>query len=177
MLFNFIGYKLIFYFAIQQADRYTQNVLEQESYNDADLFTIEVPLSNPYQVSQSDFERISGEIELKGKIYHYVKRKIVNGNLVLMCLPDKKKTPLKSAERKFFNMVNNLDQTKDASKSSQNKAGIFKVQILEYEQYFGDINILNRLVQLPKCVPVFDSPVPSSPVTGLPGQPPDFHLI
>lgn len=177
LLFNFVGYKLLFYYAMQEADKQTEVLLDRELYNDDDLFTIEIPLSNPYQASQSEFERISGQIELKGTIYHYVKRKISNGSLILLCLPDQKKTPLKSAEHEFFKMVNDLDHDNNNSKQSPAKTGIFKTVLSEYEQYFSYLDIEKSQVMPVEYSLIFNSPVVLSPVIDSPEQPPDSHLI
>ncbi len=59
-------------------------------------------MSVPYQIEQKDFERFDGEVNLNGKIYKYVKRKVCDGNLVLLCLPDHNKMNLETAKNDLF---------------------------------------------------------------------------
>jgi hypothetical protein len=75
LLFNFVGYRVLFYALQHQADKQLETQLDKEAYNDEDLVTITVPLSLPYLTNWKDFERTDGEIKLDGKIYHYVKQK------------------------------------------------------------------------------------------------------
>jgi hypothetical protein len=117
--FNVIGYKLVFYFQQLNADRQMISVLDKGNYNEADFVTIRIPLSLPYQIDRSDFERVDGEINLQGKIYKYVKRKVEHGDLVLLCLPDYNKMEIQNNQQEFFKLANDFHQ----SKNSNNKSG------------------------------------------------------
>jgi len=75
--------------------------LDSNQYNDQDLLVLKVPLNIPYQMEVSQFERVDGEIALNGKIYKYVKRKVSEGNLVLLCIPDATRMSLKKAKTDF----------------------------------------------------------------------------
>ncbi len=73
------------------------------------------------------------KLELEGIHYKYVKRKIDNGELVLLCLPNEKTKPAFKTKFKrliFLKLVNDLNQ------SSQNKnkgESSFKAFITEYK--------------------------------------------
>ena len=86
LLFNFVGYRLLFDVLQQKANKELVAKLDNNQYNDADLITLTVPLSMPYLTDSKDFERKDGEIKIDGKIYHYVKQKISHGNLILMLI-------------------------------------------------------------------------------------------
>jgi hypothetical protein len=96
------GYRLWYYFEQQRSDKNFEALLDKEQYNDAELITIKMPLLLPYQSDTKDFERVSGEVNFNGKIYKYVKRKIENGEFVLMCLPDKNKMQI---ENQYFKEI------------------------------------------------------------------------
>jgi len=115
-LFNVIGYRLVFYYAQQKADAATETAFDNNSYSEKDLITIKVPISLPYQTNWKEFERVDGEVTLDGKLYKYVKRKVENGQLVLLCLPDEHKMRLQTARDDFFKLANDL--TTSASKKS-----------------------------------------------------------
>lgn len=55
----------------------------------------------PYQVSWTAFERVDGEVTINGVIYKYVKRKVEDGQLILLCLPYYKKMSLVHASAEF----------------------------------------------------------------------------
>jgi hypothetical protein len=115
-LFNIIGYRLLFYYVQQTEDAQVQASLDKSDYNEQELVTIKVPLSMPYQLNKA-FERVDGEITLDGKIYKYVKRKIEDGQLVLLCLPDVHKMRLQNARDDFFKQANDLNATSSPKKS------------------------------------------------------------
>jgi hypothetical protein len=123
----------VYKYAQSQADYTLVASLDKEEYNDADLLTITVPLSLPYLNNQQDFERVDGEITVEGKIYKYVKRKIIDGNLVLLCVPHHAKMQLESAKEDFFKYSNDLVQNKHSKKSDRSKEAGFKKLLSEYD--------------------------------------------
>ena len=96
-LFNFVGYKCLYYYLQQKANLSLEARLDKDDYNTKDLIKIKIPLSNPYQVSWNDFERVDGEVDIQGVTYKYVKRKVEDGQLVLLCIPHINKMHLSKA--------------------------------------------------------------------------------
>jgi hypothetical protein len=133
LLFNFVGYKLVFNALQQKAGKDLVSRIDHNAYNEADLITITVPLSMPYLNDSKDFERKDGEITFNGKIYHYVKEKVSQGNLVLMCLPDEQKMRIQSAKDDFSKLANEL-QNNTSSKKSGDNSQVLKLTISDYEQ-------------------------------------------
>ena len=76
--------------------------LDAQQYNDADLISIKTVLNLPYYSSSSSFERAYGSIEVNGITYEYVKSRVLNDTLELLCLPNKAKTELESVKTQFF---------------------------------------------------------------------------
>ena len=171
-LFNLFGYKLVFNYLQQQSDFQFVTSLDRNDYNDEDLVTIKVPLSLPYLNNQQNFERVDGEITLNGKILKYVKRKIADGNLILLCLPDPNKMRIKSAKDEFYKYANDLAQNNQSKKPGDTKPGVFKNLLSEYnindsEDNFSFCNILKSFGKTARS-----SFLPSSHCK-LPEQPPE----
>ena len=133
LLFNFVGYRLFFSVLQQKANNTIISKIDKDNYSDADLITLTVPLSMPYLNDSKDFERKDGEITVNSKIYHYVKQKISQGNLILMCLPDEQNTHLQNAKQDFFKLANEL-QNNTSSKRSGENSQVIKLVICDYEQ-------------------------------------------
>jgi len=133
LLFNFVGYRLLFSFLQQKAERNIVAKIDKQEYNDADLITLSVPLSMPYLTDSKDFVSKDGEITLNGKVYHYVKQKISQGNLILKCLPDEQQTHLQNAKVNFFKLANEL-QNSSPSKRSGDNSQITKLVLSDYEE-------------------------------------------
>lgn len=160
LLFNFVGYRLMFDLLQQKANKQLVAKLDNNEYSDADLITLTVPLSMPYLTDSKDFERKDGEITIDGKIYHYVKQKISRGNLILKCLPDEQKMHLQNAKDDFFKLANEL-QNNSASKKSGEHSQVIKLVISDYIKTENTVNAFalstisntytdNYLVQLQK---------------------------
>jgi hypothetical protein len=120
MIFNLAGYRLLFYYAQQQSDKQVRLSLDSKSYNEEDLVTIKVSLLLPYPLTSTSFERVDGEININGKIYKYVQRKVQNGELILVCLPDKNKMRLENARDDYFKQTN--DFTTDTKQGTNGKS-------------------------------------------------------
>lgn len=133
-LFNITGYKIIFFYAQKQSDARLETSLDKNLYDEADLIAITVPLSLPYQNDQKEFDRVNGEISFNGKIYKYVKRRIAEGNLVLLCLPDYNKMRLKKEKEDFYKDVNSFAQNNGSKKQENSKGNSFKNVLSDYDQ-------------------------------------------
>lgn len=132
-LFNLAGYRIWFYYARQQANQQFEAALDNARYNEQDLFTVTIPLSMPYQVEQADFERVNGEINVNGKIYKYVKRKVSNGMLILQCLADERSTHIQKASDAYLQFASDISATQDhAKKNGHPVTSVFKNLFSDY---------------------------------------------
>ena len=86
--------------------------IDNSEYNEFNLIELRIPLNAPYYTGNStEFERYDGEVEIEGVHYRYVKRKIADGELVLLCLPNDNRTRLENSRMDFFRMMNDLTRT------------------------------------------------------------------
>jgi hypothetical protein len=112
-----VGYRLFSDILQHRADVQLEARLDRNDYKEDELIEIKVPINLPYQLNWKSFERFDGEIDVDGVHYKYVKRKIYNDSLVLLCLPDNSKQNLEKARDDYFKVVNDIDP------SSQKKSG------------------------------------------------------
>ena len=82
--------------------------LDKSLYDESQLIELKVPMNLPYQTNWSAYQRFDGEIEVDGIMYKYVKRKVANDTLYLMCIPNTKKMRLETAKNDFFKLSNDL---------------------------------------------------------------------
>jgi hypothetical protein len=107
--FNWIGYRMVSGYLEQNADKQLEASINSASYDEKALVEIRMPLNVPYLAGSSGhFERYDGNIEVDGIHYKYVKRKVENGELVLLCLPNPDKTQFENSRIEFFKLVNDL---------------------------------------------------------------------
>lgn len=109
-LFYSGGYRLVFdRLEAQTGDRMITRI-DADAYDERDLIEVRVPVNLPYQANWPEFERYNGEVYMDGVHYNYVKRKMHNDTLILLCLPNQEKTHLLNARETFFSLVNDLQQ-------------------------------------------------------------------
>ncbi|HVZ97329.1 MAG TPA: hypothetical protein VG847_10665 [Chitinophagaceae bacterium] len=174
-MFNLFGYRIFLTQMQKKADQQLEARLDNDSYDDAQLVELKVPLNLPYTNSYSGYARCDGQIDISGTLYKYVKRKIVNDTLYLMCIPNTQAMHFEVVKNDFFKMVNDLGMNKNSQKSSDSK-NISKNQQSDYDQYSFSINIL---LQCNDGDRLWFSGKGGSPVTSVhtaKGQPPDLFI-
>lgn len=105
LLFNFYGYRLMISYMQHQQAALLDARLERGQYSDADLLSIKTPLPLPYLASSPEWDRVQGSIVIEGVTYEYVKRRVLNDTLEILCLPNRAHTHLQSAENDFFRLL------------------------------------------------------------------------
>ena|SRR5450755_4632186 len=147
LLFNMVGYRAWFYYAEKASDAAMETRLDKNQYEENDLVSLTIPLNNPYQLEQANFESVSGEINFQGKNFRIVKRKVSGGNLILQCIPDTHKMILKKAKTEYGNAANDLTNNgKSSSRSGLQKSFISS----DYETHPYNFLILNFSDSAPK---------------------------
>jgi hypothetical protein len=168
-LFNWFGYRLLSDYLQHRADTQLEVQLDQQQYNEASLIEIRVPLNMPYQSISSNFERYDGEIEFNGIHYKYVKRKVENGELVLLCLPNENRMRLQNARDEFFKLVNDLQP------NPQNKntpASSIKNPVTEYWEQQNNWQVEALTVQGHQYTG-YTNVIPADPLLTILAQPPE----
>jgi hypothetical protein len=169
-LFNWYGYRLLSDYLQDRADARLEARLDLDDYDESLLIKVSMPLNMPYQNNWADYERYDGEVEIDGVHYKYVKRKIENGQLVLLCLPNDTKMQLQSAKNDFFKLVNDLQNNSQGKNS--NTGHSFKSPVTEYWQQ--DLNWqIEALAQEAVNYATSVTLLPVVPFTSTPAQPPE----
>lgn len=170
LLFNIIGYRALFYYAEKQSDASMEARLDNDQYQENELITVKIPLHNPYQIEQKSFERVNGEINFNGKIFKYVKRKVTDGYLILLCIADNHKNVLKKAKSEYETATNDLATTNKNS----GRSGIQKnLNTSDYIYECGNVVVCGcgsaRLTH-----PELNIKSTIDPQIATPGKPPEF---
>lgn len=173
LLFNWFGYRFVADYMQQQSDKQLEARLDVNQYDESQLIELKIPVSLPYQTPWAAFERYDGEIEMNGILYKYVKRKVVNDTLVLMCIPNRQKMHLQDAKDDFFKNTNDLAQNDNSKKSDNSKSGVFKKLMSEYDDHsriftLQPVNTLQNSIVIFQVKNLLTSPHIS------PEQPPDL---
>lgn len=118
MVFNLIGYRLLFNYLETRAQSEMTARLDHNAYNRAGLTEVKVALHLPYTVNSKSFERYDGTAEINGVTYSYVERKIQNDTLILHCLPNKSSDHIKLARNAYAGAVGDVQPAQKGQKSN-----------------------------------------------------------
>jgi hypothetical protein len=171
-LFNAGGYQVLHAYLQHELDISLENQLDNHYYDEASLISVKVAsFCLPYSSFSSQFERVHGEIEMNGKLYKFVKRRIFNDSLEFLCIPDVSSMRLRVAKNDFFKLVNDL-QASTQGKKSDGGSHIYKIFSPDYCSLNDAFSLQGPLPLSPygdthhavKVNPVYLSPA---------GQPPD----
>ncbi len=90
------------------------SALDREQYDELQLISIKIPVSHlSYYNSSPNFERVDGQIEVNGVICQYVKRRLYNDSLELLCIPNHTVTKLRITGKDHFRLINDVEQSID----------------------------------------------------------------
>lgn len=131
LLFNAGGYRLAFSILQEKASTRLESHLDNYSYDESQLVEIRVAMNMPYQERFTEFERHYGEIEIDGKAYTYVKRKIEGDIVIFKCIANESKEQLKSLQDEWAKANSDAGMNKPAPKQTHSFAKIFAP---EFEQ-------------------------------------------
>lgn len=150
-IFFFIGYAantiaspLLINFISSLSDAAANKQLDNNRYSNALLLEISVPLNMPYITNQSEYERCSGTVEIKGVQYNFVKRKISNDTLHLLCLPNMNKTNLYRLKTDVAKQFSDSPSGKDSNQPTVKKS----VDGKDYSNQFTQYSIINFIGNL-----------------------------
>jgi len=95
--------------------------LDNDQYNESDLVSLKVPVAHlSYYNNSISFERVDGQIEINGIAYKYVKRRLYNDSIELLCIANPVSMQLKNAKDDFFKIANDLQNTAQNKKNTSN---------------------------------------------------------
>jgi hypothetical protein len=101
LVFNFIGYRMLITYMERGHDAVLEKKLDKQEYSDDELLSIKTKLNLPYYTASPQFERTYGSININGVVYEYVKKRVYNDTLELLCLPNTAKTKLQEVKNEL----------------------------------------------------------------------------
>ncbi len=122
-LFNLYGYRLLIDCIQTSKEAALITQLDNDAYTEEELISIKTPIALPYYTNTVAYDRVDGTIEIDGTEYKYVKRRIFNDSLELLCIPNTAKKEMETARQNFFKLTNEgtpADSKNGASKGIKN---------------------------------------------------------
>ena len=93
--------------------------LDRHQYDESQLISLKVPITQlAYYINSAAFERVDGQIEIDGVPYQYVKRRIYNDSLELLCIPNQTVQKLRLSRDDYFKLVNDIQRSQTQRRGS-----------------------------------------------------------
>lgn len=172
LLFNWCGYQLLTSYMQSKADTQFKARLDNDNFDESQLISIKVPATKlGYYINSAQFERVDGTAEINGVQYNYVKRRVYNDSVEMLCIPNHTATQLKKAKDEFFKLVNDLQTPGQGKKSDSHQS--YKSFSIDYYTVNNQFDLSNFYSTTAKKFAHYIFTVPSY-FTLVSEQPPDF---
>lgn len=143
LAFNWYGYRLLIAVMQQKADQRLEAKIDQSDYDESQLIEIRVAMNMPYQQRYTEFERHYGEIEIDGKTYTYVKRKVDGDEVILKCIPNHSRQELRS----IGNDLTKANSGNESEQPGKQTPGSFAKNF--WSEYDGDLHPFSLFMPVP----------------------------
>jgi hypothetical protein len=110
-LFNVGGYYIVFWGLRFQADQQLIKRLDADQYLPEETFEIKIPVTLPYPIQATDFQRVDGNFEHNGEVFKLVKQKLQNDTLYVVCIRNHQVEQLKITLTDYVELTNSLPGT------------------------------------------------------------------
>lgn len=138
MFFNWVGYRLLAYCIENKINNSFEIQLDNNDYDEGELVSIKVPETHLWGYANSQlFERVDGQLNIKGVVYSYVKRRFLNDTIELLCIPNKPLVEIQNARNEFFKLVTDIQYPGQGKKTGEHP-GLSKIFFSKY--YSKQIN-------------------------------------
>jgi hypothetical protein len=124
-LFNLFGYQYLISFLQYKADLKLESRIDNHNYDEGSLIEMRISLNMPYQERYTEFERHYGEINIDGRVYTYVKRKMEGDMLILKCIPNEIKGQLKETANNLTKANTGQDKENNTGKKTNSLLKVF----------------------------------------------------
>lgn len=142
LLFNWVGFRFFSSYMEQKANVQLEAQLDNNNYDDGELISIKISAEHVSSYANTNkFERVDGQVEVKGIQYKYVKIRHFNDSLELLCIPNQQVMKLQNAKDDFFKLVNDLQHTGQSKKTDNHASSKnFSTDNYTVQEFFKVIN-------------------------------------
>ena len=115
---NIFGYRFVAQYYATKSTTALQVILDQNKYKESELVSFKIPLNQPYIINTEGYESAEGNIDYDGVNYQFVKKRIYNDSLEVVCIPNSVKTKIENNKADFTKQLNDLANNTGSKKSS-----------------------------------------------------------
>lgn len=143
LLFNIGGYRIALSLLQNSSDSRLETQIDNREYDESSLVEIRVSLNMPYQERFTEFERHYGEINIDGKSYTYVMRKIEGHEVIFKCIANESKEQIRTIHNDMAKANSAIDMNNSSQKHNSSVAKNFWS---EYENHHSLQPVLSAMI-------------------------------
>lgn len=139
---NILGYRIVAHYYANQSSYELQVIVDQKKYNESELVHFKMPLNQPYIVNTDGYESLEGNMDYKGINYQFVKKRIVNDTLEIVCIPNITRTQIDNNKEDFTKQLADIVNTSTSKKSQGSQQLKFSFTDFTQEHHFELYNFI-----------------------------------
>lgn len=101
LLLHVLGYYGLFLGLQYQNNQTLVQSLDNGTFNINETVTLRIPLSVPYVDDDPEYQRVDGEFEHQGELYHLIKQRLSNDTLYVVCIKDRQGNRISKALKDY----------------------------------------------------------------------------
>jgi hypothetical protein len=110
--------------------------LDQKKFNEAQLVSFKLPLNQPYIINTDGYESLEGNMDYNGVNYQFVKKRIINDTLEIVCIPNMTRTEIDNNNENFAKQLSDIVNTSTSKKSGGSQQFKFFISDFTTEHHF-----------------------------------------
>jgi hypothetical protein len=122
-MLNLLGYMALNQYFVNKSNKVIAREIAKGKYNSRDLIEIKIRQNLPFIHDWDDYVNISGQLQLDGVSYNYVKLRVTRDTLYVQCIPNYETTKLLSENVICAKKLNSTPLSKRMHESSEKKLG------------------------------------------------------
>ena len=143
--FNWYGYNLLVKILNSHYDEQLERALDDNNYEASQIIELDSKVILPYVADMSNFERVDCEVMINDVYHKFLERKYENGRIIYRCIPNTNKIKLHHSRSRFFQLVNEIQDSPNHKKQPANPLSS-KKKSSKYEQQVISVPNLYMLV-------------------------------
>jgi hypothetical protein len=122
-LFNLGGFMAVNRYLVYRSDKFASEQISKGKYDAANLIEIKIPQHMPQIKDWDQYVRVSGQVQLNGFAYNYVKLRVTRDTLFIQSIPNYQTTKLLSQNIINAKQLGDVPLSKKTPESSIKKFG------------------------------------------------------
>lgn len=122
-MLNLLGYMALNQYFVNKSNKVIAREIAKGKYNSSDLIEIKIKQNLPFIHDWDSYVNISGQLQLDGVSYNYVKLRVTRDTVYVQCIPNYETTKLLNENVICAKKLNSTPVSKRTHESSEKKLG------------------------------------------------------